>query len=511
MAGDRLPRDHRPLFLFHLDFQFVNSFDPCIPVREISRYGAAREHMQRGAFVKPLAIFVTASLALAGCAVNPQPAFQQVDATVYDRTNVHVRWNTSAADDSAVQAAVGKRLMNALTPDSAVEIALLNNPSLQATFEEIGIAQSDLVQAGLLRNPEFAASWRFPDRAPRQTDAEYSVSGNFLELLILPLRIKVAAAELARTQNRVADAVVSLVAQVKIAYYTLQSQEELLERLRVINDANDTAAELAGRQHAAGTINDLELSTQKSIAGESALEVMKATIDLTTARETLARLLGLDEASACKVDGKIAEPPPSDATPNQIEAFALNHRLDLAASRQSVAALAQSLGLTEDFRYLGTLRIGADTEHNPDAQDVTGPTLDLELPLFDQGQPRIEALQSEYRQARRRLQQQVLEVRSEVRMAQTRMTAERGMVMLCEQTLLPQRTDLLNTTTLHYDAMLKGPYDLLIARQNELAAERAGIEARRDYWIARAELERAVGGRLPPTPTPQAAPPTGDK
>jgi outer membrane protein, heavy metal efflux system len=462
--------------------------------------------------VKRLVIPLMAATALAGCAVDPKPAFQQVDATVYDRTHAHVQWNMSSDDDRAVKAAVSKLLTNALTPDSAVEIAFLNNPSLQATFEDIGIAQADLVQAGLLRNPEFVASWRFPDRAPRQTDAEYAVSANFLELLILPLRKKIAATELERTQSMVADAVVSLAAQVKTAYYTLQAQQELLERLRVINEANGTAAELAERQHAAGTINDLELATQRSTAGESALEFMKATLDVTAARETLARLLGLQEETAWKIDARIAEPPQSDETVEGLELFALDHRLDLAASRQSVAALAKSLGLSEDFRYLGTLKIGVDTEHNTDGQNVTGPTLDLEIPIFDQGRARIATLQSQYRQERRRLEQQAIDIRSEVRMAHARMTAERGMIALCNETLLPQRADIVNATSLHYDAMLKGTYDLLIARQNELTAERSEIEARRDYWIARAALERAVGGCLPSAAATQPAPhpPTGD-
>jgi cobalt-zinc-cadmium efflux system outer membrane protein len=44
--------------------------------------------------------------------------------------------------------------------------------------------------------------------------------------------------------------------------------------------------------------------------------------------------------------------------------------------------------------------------------------------------------------------------------------------------------------------MLKSPYDLLLAKQNEISAERGYIDALRDYWIARADLERAVGGTL---------------
>ncbi len=44
--------------------------------------------------------------------------------------------------------------------------------------------------------------------------------------------------------------------------------------------------------------------------------------------------------------------------------------------------------------------------------------------------------------------------------------------------------------------MLKGAYDLLQAKQAEVAAERGYVDAWRDYWIARRELERALGGRL---------------
>jgi len=43
---------------------------------------------------------------------------------------------------------------------------------------------------------------------------------------------------------------------------------------------------------------------------------------------------------------------------------------------------------------------------------------------------------------------------------------------------------------------LKSPFDLLLAKQNEIFAERGYIDALRDYWIASADLERAVGGRL---------------
>jgi outer membrane protein TolC len=44
--------------------------------------------------------------------------------------------------------------------------------------------------------------------------------------------------------------------------------------------------------------------------------------------------------------------------------------------------------------------------------------------------------------------------------------------------------------------MQKSNYELLTAKQESLEAERARIEAWRNYWIAQTHLERAVGGSL---------------
>jgi len=46
--------------------------------------------------------------------------------------------------------------------------------------------------------------------------------------------------------------------------------------------------------------------------------------------------------------------------------------------------------------------------------------------------------------------------------------------------------------------MLTGVFDLLIARQNELDNYQKYIETVRDYWVTRAQIQRVVGGRLPP-------------
>src|SRR5262249_50825143 len=123
----------------------------------------------------------------AGCAAPPA-SFDRVESSVAERTGKKVLWARGALDNTEVEQSIRALLGRRLTADSAVQIAFLNNRDLQAEFEEIGIAQGEWIEAGLLSNPSFSASARFPDRSPSGTNVEYSVAQNFLELVLIPLR-----------------------------------------------------------------------------------------------------------------------------------------------------------------------------------------------------------------------------------------------------------------------------------------------------------------------------------
>lgn len=407
-------------------------------------------------------------------------------------------WLRGGPEDAEASRAVQMLLRHQLSADNAVQIALLNNRALQANFEEIGISQADLVQAGLLSNPTFAASWRFPDRSPSGTNAEYSIAQDFLQLIVLPLRQRIAAAQLAETETRIASEVLTLVAEVKTAFYTLQAREQLLGRLKVIAETSEVAAEFTKRLHDAGNANDLDLTNHQGSYQQSKLDVMQTTLQVRADRERLNRLLGLWGANTdWTISDHLPEIPAREISLQQLEARAIAQRLDLAAARMQLDLIGRALVLRTKTRYLpASLQVGVDTEHEPDRQNVTGPTLNLELPIFNQGQGEIARLTAQYRQAQRRLEALATDIRYEVRQARDQLIAGRDLTTFIGKRLLPTQQQALNLTLQQYNYMLKGAYDLLLAKQNEVATERSYIEAWRDYWIARAELERAVGGNL---------------
>ena len=442
----------------------------------------------------------SALLFLTGCATSsPDAALPVVQAQLGERAGVAATWPLTQEDRAKAEAAVHELLATDLTVESAVRIALLNNRGLRATFEELGLSQAGLAAASRLPNPSLEASVRWPNVAPRGPNVEFGLSAPLLESFLLPARKRVAQNQLLQTQYRVSHEVLALVAEVRRAGYDLLAQQELRLRLAVITEVNDAAADFARRQFEAGNMPKLELAQIQASAQQTQVELSRADAEIRIARERLNRLLGLVAGQTdWKMTGGLPGLPVRDALPENLETLALDQRLDLAALRTQAELAQKAFDLKRRTRLLpGDINLGMDTERDPDGARVTGPRIDLQLPLFDQGQPELARLAAEVRQSQDRLEAFSADIGSEVRAALGALTAGRQSAKFYQQTLLPQRRSILRESLLQYNAMQKNVYELLAAKEAQQRTERDSVEALRDYWLARTELERALGGRLP--------------
>jgi cobalt-zinc-cadmium efflux system outer membrane protein len=430
---------------------------------------------------------------LAGCA-NPQRDFDAVQRDVAARTGgKRLHWQRGGASDAEAQRSVQALLKRTLTADSAAQIALLNNRDVQAELEELGIARADYLQALLPRNPEFSFHRDFSSEG-RST--EFSVVGEVIDLLLLPFRQKVASAQLERAKLKTASEVLSVVSETKEAFYTLQARQQLLGRLKLIATTNEASLDLAQRQHEAGNVTDLDLTNQQALYSQSKVDVARTQAQIRSDRERLNRLMGLwGPAVGWRVADQLPPVPKSERSLAGLEKRAVEERIDIALARQSVEAARVGLAVRSGTRFTPiSIKGGIHAEKEPDSAQRKGPTVDVQLPLFDFGQAAIPKLQAQYRQAQHRLEALAVNARSEVREARDLVIANRDMARFYEKTLLPQRLKILNQTQLFYNAMQVGPIDLLAAKERELETERRYIEAWRDYWLARVQLERALIG-----------------
>ena len=199
--------------------------------------------------VKLLPLAAALPLAFVGCtSTNPKSAFDDVGKHVAARTGQEVRWMRDDSERDAIEQTVATLLQTNLTAQSCVSVALLNNRTLQAEFESLGISQAELAQASRLKNPEFSGSWRSPTHAVPGLNAEYALAQDFLDLLMLPTRKKIAARNLESTKLRVAHEVLRLSEEVQAAFYTMQAHQQFITGLSVIVEVNEAAADIAQRQ-----------------------------------------------------------------------------------------------------------------------------------------------------------------------------------------------------------------------------------------------------------------------
>jgi len=63
--------------------------------------------------------------------------------------------------------------------------------------------------------------------------------------------------------------------------------------------------------------------------------------------------------------------------------------------------------------------------------------------------------------------------------------------------MLPLRERIVRETQLQYNAMQVGVFELLRAREQQIQAAIAYVDALLDYWLARIDLEQLLSGRVP--------------
>ncbi len=439
-----------------------------------------------------------AAVVSACASTSSKPAFRDTATLVESGTGRRILWNQGGADDDAVAARVHDLVSNELTVETAIQIALVNNKTLQATYEDLTVAQADLVQAGLLQNPVLGAGVAFPIAGSAQTGFGLSVSQDFLSVFLLAARKRVAEAELRATERRVGDAVLRAAHEVEVAFYDLVASEQIATMRRTILEVGDAGLDLAERQHAAGNINDLDLANEQVLYEQVRTDLVRSDAEVITARESLTRLLGLWGAdTSFRVVERLPELPDEEVTLEHLESLAVGRRLDLGAAHEESQAVSHALAMAKNYRWLGSTSVGAGVERAPEGFTVAGPNVGVELPVFDQKRAVIARLEGQLRAALARETALAVDVRSEVRAARGRVTATRAVVERYSKVVVPLRQRIVALTLERYNAMLVGTYQLLQAKQSEVTAYREFIEALRDYWLARADLERATGGSLP--------------
>lgn len=444
-----------------------------------------------------LALLPMAALALSGCAAflpdSGMSAVAEITGQTIGKDVAQVR---SADDADRTQSAIRRLLGQPLSAESAVQIALLGNSGLQAAYNELALAETDLVEASLPPNPAFSISRISGNGA---SEIEHQVVGDILALATLPFRTEIARERFRQAQLRAALETLRLAAEVRRAFYRSVAANELTGLLTEAKSTAESTAQIAKRLGETGALNKLDQAREQVFYAETTADLAAVRQDAASARERLARLLGLwDDGLDFRLPARLPALPARPRAWAGIETDAVAHRLDLQIARMELAALAKSLDLTEATRFVTLLDVAGIARRTRDPETPPfrerGFDLQFQIPLFDGGEVRVRQAAETYRLAFNRLTEQAVNVRSEARDAYRVYRSTYDIAAHYQREILPLRNIITEEMQLRFSAMQVDVFALLTEARQRLASLRSAIDARRDFFLAQSELQTAVNG-----------------
>ncbi|WP_158307179.1 TolC family protein [Simkania negevensis] len=426
---------------------------------------------------------------------NPQPTFSQVQEAITNLTGQNIYWDTSI-QDSVTTISAGDLLQKELTGEFAVQIALLNNQNLQGTYESLGIAKAQLAQAGLLKNPIFSFSYRFSTQSAVTDLIDISLFQNFLEILLIPLKKRMAQAELEAAQAMVTTQVLDVIAETKIAFYRLQAAEQIWKLKKQILLATQLSYEAAQRLFEAGNIKDLQVSMERSLYEQSKLEVASWEIAVLEAREKLNILMGL---WGYQIDWKIAlglpAIPMEEKDFKDVENDAIMSSIDLRVAYKRILATAAGFGIDTTKLVFPQLDIGVSSERD-DSVWYVGPAFSLAIPLFDFGQANSAKAQAKIMQEWNQYTALAIEIRSKARSSRFSLLNAFRQSRYLEKIIVPLAEQITHSTLLQHNAMQLGIFHLLSAKREELEKKIQSIHMQQEYWRSKVALQTLLKGHV---------------
>lgn len=434
--------------------------------------------------------------AIVGCSSAPKrDDMGKLDTVAKERLGSGVAWRNSAEVDQSIRNEVKSLLGKTLTVEDTVKIALLNNTELQANFDRLGAAVADVWQAGLLKNPTLVLSPRFSLQSGAPT-VETGLDFNLTDYFLRSARTRMAEAQALESQQLAAQVIQNLALETRSAYAMLQTDMHKFNIEKLNFETAEISITMNRRLHAAGNISDLDLSIEEANFSEIRAALQHTEIEVRLNREHLNRLMGLWGEDLNWLIPDVV--PPIPATENDLtglEIAALRNRSDVQALMAGLNFYKAELEAIKSVRWAPQLDVGVDSAFEENSYKI-GPHVQYEIPIFDRGDAKIEKTVNLYRMRLRELENLAVNIRADVRVARDKMIAARQQVMFYHKQVLPQRARATQLMQIQYNAMLAGIFQLITARQNELKAEKAYLDAHRSYYTARAELEKAAGLRL---------------
>ncbi len=476
--------------------------------------------LKRSTLVAIVAVSVTGCVSAEQAALysDPQAGFTTVSANAsaatFGRQTVWIQNQQQARESAAkVKALVNQKTISA---DTAVQIALFNNRGLQASYAELGMSAADAWQQTMLENPVLSVGL-LGVGAPEigvYRAIEATIATNIVALTTQKRRVAAADVRFRQAQYAAVGETLRLAVETRRAWIAAVSAQENVRYLEKAQLSANAAAELGQKLGDTGALPKAEQAREQAFYAEISGQLAEARLAARLAKEELTRLMGLWGSDVeYRIPERLPSLPATPANRPRIEADALRNRADLKVAKLELEALAQSYKLTEATRYVSDLEmvLGAEAEREIETEyelvdgeieekntknTVITPQIEVDfaIPIFDTGKARMRKAELAYLQAANRLAERAVNVRSEARSAYTAYRSTYDIAIHYKSTVIPLRSEVEKESLLTYNGMITNTFELLADIRSKVSAILMASNAKREFWLADANLSASVYG-----------------
>ena len=381
-----------------------------------------------------------------------------------------------------------------LSVDSAAAYAIKHNPSLAAARLRIEEARGRLEGAGRRPNPEL--EWELSKNV---RTAEHGVGVAWMQkyprTARLALEKAVSRAEVAAAEGEVRDSERKLAGEVRataVGLLALEKEREL-RNLQIAN--NEELAAFMGKRVQAGEASAVDAAQIELESKQLNTQVLMLNVEKATLLGTLRPFLGIRSSDTVAISGGLSEP---DGLPEK--GAALSSRGDYRAAQANAEAARQSVELAKANKWediiVGVSLSHDRTEDAPDglSRDTTvGFKVNMPLPLWNKNEGKIREAIATAKRTEKEIEAVSVQARAEAAAARAEMAALARIVSDIDGKLIPQAKQIEEQLRTSYAAGQTTLPEVIRARGKRFEFEAQRLDALRDYHLARAKHQTAIG------------------
>ena len=451
-------------------------------------------------------------LALAACETAIPQAFTEPKAgfaNVASQTSAAIGKRAVFAETQAENEALRKQVhgmvhRKTISADTTVQVALLNNLGLQASYANVGLSAAEAWQQSTPENPVVSVGILGIGAAELglYRAIESMIAVNILDTKTRKQRMALADINFRAAQLDAVNDTLTLANETRMAWINAVAAFETVSYIRRAKATSDAGSELARKLGETGALNKAGQAREQAFNAELAGQLARARLNATMAKENLTKLMGLWGTEVdYYVPDALPRLPKSVGNVTSIEAKALRNRVDLRVAKLGLEAQAAAFGLTDQTQLVTDLEIIAGAELEREVEDgekstETTPQLELEfaIPIYDTGKARMRKAELSYLQAANVLAERAVNVRSEARIAETSYHASYKIARHYRDVLVPLRKTVEEEGLLSYNGMITNTFELLQDTRETLSASLEAANAKRDFLMAQSNLTAAIYG-----------------